>query len=515
MFTQSPDGRAWRLAVSTLLLSVGCNAVFDITEGKPFPESCLLASDCPGSQICLFRVCSAQCHADQDCPNGGRCVQTAGDAACVAEGAGSCDSRHPCPDGLSCIGAACRNACQSSDDCLSGQACQLGACTAAGDEPESGAEDVGGAGGEGGEPANCDGEANDDCPCVRGAMRPCSEGGSLGNCAFGSQECLGHDGWSECDVAAEESDSCYELGDDASCDGVENDGCECVTGDERKCSEGKLFGACADGIQTCDAAGQWGACSITPAPDTCAPDNDDDCDGNQNEGCTCETGKIRLCEKGGYVGSCAKGAQTCEAGEWGPCSIEAKPDTCVLNNDDDCDGEVNEGCSCIDGEEYPCGPCGDGKRVCANGKSGAYLECKGASEKVQYYLDQDGDGYGTFAASMTRCGAAPDGYVTGQLEDCCDGNGAVHPGADWTDVPDSVCGRGFDVDCSGTLEAEYTTTSCEASSDCWVSLGDVCPWHELPGCGQTLDQCSCRYDQWSPVQCSADLVKGSVLQRCH
>jgi hypothetical protein len=62
----------------------------------------------------------------------------------------------------------------------------------------------------------------------------------------------------------------------------------CVAGTTRPCSASGKKGTCAGGIETCNA-GAWGACSVQPATmDTCAPDNDDTCDGSPYSGCTCE-----------------------------------------------------------------------------------------------------------------------------------------------------------------------------------------------------------------------------------
>ena len=52
---------------------------------------------------------------------------------------------------------------------------------------------------------------------------------------------------------------------------------------------------------------------MTPkASDSCAAGNDDSCDGEANKGCDCVNGAERACV--GVQGNCAKGKQVCVAG---------------------------------------------------------------------------------------------------------------------------------------------------------------------------------------------------------
>lgn len=83
---------------------------------------------------------------------------------------------------------------------------------------------------------------------------------------------------------------------------------------------------------------------------------DDDGDGAIDEGCPCDGDEAeRECYSGpdgtAGVGVCAAGAQRCEGatelgGRWGECVDEALPgeETCGDGTDEDCDGEVDEGC---------------------------------------------------------------------------------------------------------------------------------------------------------------------------
>jgi hypothetical protein len=263
-----------------------------------------------------------------------------------------------------------------------------------------------------------------------------------------------------------------------------------------------LFGACAAGTQTCED-NTWGPCSIIPAAaDTCAPDNDDDCDGNVNEGCPCSEGEMRACSQGGLFGKCADGTQTCSAqGEWQACSIQpSTADTCVQGNDDDCSGTPNDDCDCIENvTTRECGPCTDGTQVCVNGRTNQYSSCTGASAMRTYYRDADGDGYGASAITTIVCGSPPAGYVA-MAGDCCDDGGnlalarQINPGqANWFDEPANVCGITWDYNCSGGPETSpATVTGGCATNATYPTCQSVAPSPVNPSsCGMNVGACGC------------------------
>lgn len=79
---------------------------------------------------------------------------------------------------------------------------------------------------------------------------------------------------------------CDELDNDG--DGLVDEGCRCEPGDTQPCYTGppetRGVGACADGEQICEAAGEfsgWGECvgDVTPTPEDCFDEIDNDCDG--------------------------------------------------------------------------------------------------------------------------------------------------------------------------------------------------------------------------------------------
>jgi Putative metal-binding motif len=190
------------------------------------------------------------------------------------------------------------------------------------------------------------------------------------------------------------------------CDGVDNDcddevdeGCDCTPEETQSCYSGRAgtegVGVCATGTQTCGSAGSWGACEgeVTPSDEVCNGE-DDNCDEQVDEGLagqeTCGEGScevtVDLCVDG--VGS------TCEPGKPAPA------ESCN-GVDDTCDGDVDEGCTCSDGEQQDCytgpggtqgiGLCSAGTQDCVDGSWGS---CSGdvtpASESCDG-LDNDCD----------------------------------------------------------------------------------------------------------------------------
>jgi hypothetical protein len=111
-----------------------------------------------------------------------------------------------------------------------------------------------------------------------------------------------------------------------------------------------------------------------------------------------------------------------------------------------------------------------------------------------FYVDVDGDGYGTGQATGFCGTTAPVGYAF-QSGDCCD-NGTnlaiaklIHPGADYqTSSAGGVCGVIWDYDCSGTIEQSRPHVSyCGPYPSC-ANMFDTFPDSD---CGQsvTFDDC--------------------------
>jgi hypothetical protein len=220
---------------------------------------------------------------------------------------------------------------------------------------------------------NCDGQIDEECGCPTAGMTRSCYGGPMGSpgvgvCRSGTQRCeadmAGRLVWGECEgMIVPNFESCNSVDDD--CDGDVDEGCECALGATRDCTAGAGTpgtGICRGGRQRClpraDGGSTWGACvgAVGPRAETCNG-ADDNCDGRTDEGCSCTAGQVQPCYNGpaGTAGRgvCRAGTTTCQPdGTWGACSGATLPGNREQCNmvDDDCDGEVDEGCLCPAGQ---------------------------------------------------------------------------------------------------------------------------------------------------------------------
>lgn len=179
-------------------------------------------------------------------------------------------------------------------------------------------------------------------------------------------------------------------GKDNDCDGETDEGCPCIEGTTRPC--GVDIGACEQGVETC-VASKWSECvgAIEPQDELC-DGIDNDCDDEIDEELTAEAGDL-------VEGVCAASIKICSGVDgW------VEPDYTLITDyeveesscdhkDNDCDGEIDEGCDCISGTEELCGSdvgaCEQGERTCVDGVWG---ECVGeivATTEVYDGLDND------------------------------------------------------------------------------------------------------------------------------
>lgn len=180
---------------------------------------------------------------------------------------------------------------------------------------------------------------------------------------------------------------------------------DCRPGQIRSCdprdpSTDKLYekGVCRhSGNRTCGPDGQWSNCTggTLPSEEDCN-NLDDDCDGKTDE-------DLERKECGfNNVGICRLGLRDCVNGDWGDCvgaKLPADDEVCGNSWDDNCDGAIDEGCICNEGDTQPCGSsnvgiCKMGTQFCSGGQMG---QCIGmvlpGTEVCDDYLDNDCDGY--------------------------------------------------------------------------------------------------------------------------
>ncbi|MDY0059580.1 MAG: C-type lectin domain-containing protein [Myxococcota bacterium] len=157
------------------------------------------------------------------------------------------------------------------------------------------------------------------------------------------------------------------------CNGLDDD-CDTFVDEDLLAPPANLrVGVCVGQVKVCAGVGLWQEPDYTKilnyhaTEDSCDDQADNNCNGSVNEGCTCNQGDTQAC--GLSTGECEPGTQTCDdQGQWGPCLNATGPTDELCNGlDDDCDNEVDEdftlGASCT-GPGGVGSPCGPGKWEC-------------------------------------------------------------------------------------------------------------------------------------------------------
>jgi Notch-like protein len=221
-----------------------------------------------------------------------------------------------------------------------------------------------------------------------------------------------------------------------------------IQGSQLGCSTQNEIGTC-QGQVVCQPVG-WSACTAKLAIEELCDGLDNDCDGVTDEAPTyLENGQSLQVGVGCGIGACAGGEVICAPDLTATCSTNslAAAEACADNIDNDCDGELNEGCTSLDydGDGVPndvdCAPTDSSYYQAYGDATGAPETCCPSFKGDDPECDNNCDGQ---VIPCAPCDTDSDGFC--EPDDCSTLDPTTYPGAP------EICNDGVDQDCqSGDL----------------------------------------------------------------
>ncbi len=323
-------------------------------------------------------------------------------------------------------------------------------------------------------------------------------------------------------------------GDDATCDGVDDD-CDGATDEDFPTTATTCgVGACAEvGMRQCDAGEVVDDCVAgeAAADDSACNGEDDDCDGVTDE----DTGPRAVsCGEGACRG---EGIATCEDGEaivdCEALDVAAPDDATCDGIDGDCDGDTDED---YEARASTCGvgacaaagvvACVDGAPVdgCVAGVAAANdASCNDVDEDCNGVADED------YAVSATTCGIGACATIGSRV---CAGGEVIDTCVPLAAAADDVTCDGVDDDCDGATDEAFTPYVSSCGRGACVAAGTVvcnagvpsddCAPNEPPSaddvvCDGVDSNCNGQTDEGyvpTPTSCGTGACAGSGVTTC-